>query len=66
MTLADGGCYGYEVTLSGDSYGADVVSAAGTKDEVVQAKPQTAAQRIVNLSVIKTGQSRTSRRSASR
>ena len=53
VTLADGGCFGYKVTLSGDSYGADVVSDAGAKNEVVQSKPQTAAQRIVNLSVTK-------------
>jgi uncharacterized repeat protein (TIGR01451 family) len=42
------------VTLSGDSYGGDVVSAAGTTGEVVQSKPQTAKQRIVHLAVVKT------------
>jgi uncharacterized repeat protein (TIGR01451 family) len=42
--LADAGCYGYEETLSGASYGPDVVSAAGSSGEVVEAtaKPTTA------------------------
>jgi uncharacterized repeat protein (TIGR01451 family) len=51
--LADGGCYGYEVTLSGASYGPDVVSAAGAKGEVVEARAQTAKQRVVHLTVTK-------------
>ena len=36
-TLTDAGCYGYEVTLSGASYGPDVTSAVGTSGEVAEA-----------------------------
>jgi uncharacterized repeat protein (TIGR01451 family) len=48
--LTAAGCYGYAATLSGASYGPDVVSAAGVTGEVAEAKP---GQHSVDLTVTK-------------
>lgn len=48
--LSGAGCYGYAATLSGASYGPDVVSAAGATGEVAEAKP---GQHSVDLTVSK-------------
>ena len=51
LTVA--GCYGYEATLSGASYGPDLVSAAGASGEVAEAKPPAPGQSTVDLTVSK-------------
>ena len=52
-TLTDAGCYGYQITLSGVSYGPDVTSPAGTSGEVAQAMAPAAEQTTVDLTVSK-------------
>ncbi len=48
--LAAAGCYGYQATLSGASYGPDVTSVAGATGEVAEATP---GEHSVDLSVTK-------------
>jgi uncharacterized repeat protein (TIGR01451 family) len=52
-TLTDAGCYGYQITLSGASYGPDVTSPAGTSGEVAQAMAPAATQTTVDLTISK-------------
>jgi uncharacterized repeat protein (TIGR01451 family) len=51
--LTNAGCYGYEATLSGASYGPDVISAAGAGGEVAEATAPAQTQSTVDLTVTK-------------
>jgi uncharacterized repeat protein (TIGR01451 family) len=48
------GCYGYEVTLTGENYGDPVVSPAGTPGELSLVKAPIVPQSTANVSITKT------------
>ncbi len=58
LPLMLGGCYGYEVILTGENYGGPVVSPVGTPGELTLVQSPIEPQSVANVSITKTASHR--------